>query len=198
MNYLAHAFLSFNNPDVLAGNMISDFVKGKTQYDYPLPVQKGIKLHRAIDTFTDNHKATRAMQQFFKPHYRLYAGAFCDVVYDHFLAIDTTQFAHAKALEDFTATVYKALQQQQHILPPTFKNMLPHMIANNWLYNYQFAWGIEKSFAGVVRRSAYLTESAVAFELFNTHYAAMQSLYQQFFPDVKSFAANQLQQLLNN
>ena len=29
MNYLAHAYLSFGDPDVLTGNMISDFVKGK-------------------------------------------------------------------------------------------------------------------------------------------------------------------------
>jgi acyl carrier protein phosphodiesterase len=29
MNYLAHAYLSFGEPDILAGNMISDFVKGK-------------------------------------------------------------------------------------------------------------------------------------------------------------------------
>jgi acyl carrier protein phosphodiesterase len=29
MNYLAHAFLSFKNEDVLTGNMISDYVKGQ-------------------------------------------------------------------------------------------------------------------------------------------------------------------------
>ncbi|KAF0239868.1 MAG: hypothetical protein FD183_1294 [Chitinophagaceae bacterium] len=50
MNYLAHAYLSFNEPSILLGNMISDYVKGKKQYDYPLLIQKGIHLHRAIDT----------------------------------------------------------------------------------------------------------------------------------------------------
>jgi acyl carrier protein phosphodiesterase len=29
MNYLAHAVLSFQQPDILTGNMISDFVKGR-------------------------------------------------------------------------------------------------------------------------------------------------------------------------
>ena len=29
MNYLAHAYLSFGDPGILTGNMISDFVKGK-------------------------------------------------------------------------------------------------------------------------------------------------------------------------
>ena len=40
--------------------MISDFVKGKKQFDYPINIQKGIQLHRAIDTFTDQHHATKA------------------------------------------------------------------------------------------------------------------------------------------
>ncbi len=62
MNYLAHAYLSFNMPDILVGNMISDFIKGKKQFDYPLPVQKGIRLHRAIDTFTDTHAATQELK----------------------------------------------------------------------------------------------------------------------------------------
>ena len=55
MNYLAHAFLSFRNPQILVGNMISDFVKGKKKEDYPDLIKKGIMLLRAIDNFTDLH-----------------------------------------------------------------------------------------------------------------------------------------------
>ncbi|WP_438810958.1 ACP phosphodiesterase, partial [Serratia marcescens] len=53
MNYLAHAYFSFEDPDILLGNMISDYIKGKKQYTYPLKVQAGIRLHRQIDSFTD-------------------------------------------------------------------------------------------------------------------------------------------------
>ena len=87
MNYLAHAYLSFGNADILAGNMISDFVKGKQKFGYSEAIQKGITLHRMIDTFTDSHEATRAAKQYFKPAVGLYSGAFTDVVYDHFLAL---------------------------------------------------------------------------------------------------------------
>ncbi|HEY8657933.1 MAG TPA: hypothetical protein VIL78_02790, partial [Hanamia sp.] len=87
MNYLAHAFLSFNNADILTGNMISDFVKGKAKFDYPGEIQKGIHLHRLIDSFTDSHEVTARAKKFFRPQYRLYSGAFVDIVYDHFLAI---------------------------------------------------------------------------------------------------------------
>ena len=92
MNYLAHAWLSFGQRDILVGNMISDFVKGKKRFDYSEPVQKGITLHRAIDTFTDEHEATKEAKKFFKPVVGLYAGAFMDIVYDHFLATDENEF----------------------------------------------------------------------------------------------------------
>ena len=59
MNYLAHAYLSFNIPEILVGNLISDFVKGKRKLDYPPGIRTGITLHRAIDTFTDTHPAIR-------------------------------------------------------------------------------------------------------------------------------------------
>lgn len=102
MNFLAHAFLSFNDPDILTGNMISDFVKGKRKFDYPVAIQNGIYLHRQIDNFTDFHPATARAKEFFRPHYRLYSGAFIDIVYDHFLATDHKQFNQNNPLENFT------------------------------------------------------------------------------------------------
>ncbi|HVZ26147.1 MAG TPA: hypothetical protein VG842_08840, partial [Sediminibacterium sp.] len=88
MNYLAHAYLSFRQPEILVGNMISDFVKGKKQFMYPANIQKGIRLHRAIDAFTDTHPATREAKKILEPAAGRYAAAFMDIVYDHFLAND--------------------------------------------------------------------------------------------------------------
>jgi acyl carrier protein phosphodiesterase len=197
MNYLAHAQLSFNNTSVLTGNMISDFVKGRAQYNYPLSIQTGIQLHRQIDAFTDGHAVTREMKEYFKASYRLYAGAFCDVVYDHFLANDINEFENEMALQNFTQFVYTCLEKDELLLPEPFKKMLPYMQSQNWLYNYRNLWGMEKSFGGLVRRSKYLTDSTAAFEIFQTNYTTFQQLYTVFFPEIKSFAAHQLQELLN-
>lgn len=198
MNFLAHARLSFNHPQILVGNMISDFVKGKKQFDYPVQIQKGIKLHRAIDEFTDAHAATKEMKLFFKPYYQLYAGAFCDVAYDYFLANDTTEFINDNALAQFATDTYKILDANLYVLPEVFKITLPYMKENNWLYNYKSKPGIEKSFAGLVRRAKYLSESNRALDVLNTNYKSMESLYNQFYPDVKDFALKQLGQLLIN
>ncbi|MGG9971004.1 ACP phosphodiesterase [Ferruginibacter sp. SUN002] len=198
MNYLAHAYLSFNHPDILTGNMISDFVKGKKKFEYATGIQKGMVLHRAIDDFTDTHPATQEAKQFFRPQYRLYAGAFIDVVYDHFLATDTNQFPTEENLLQFSESTYNKLYDHFEVLPERFQKMLPFMKTQNWLYNYQFTDGIEKSFGGLVRRAAYLTESAIAFEIFNTHYDELKKFYNAFFPELKNFAVHHLQQLSKN
>lgn len=198
MNYLAHAYLSFNKPDILAGNMISDYIKGKKQFDYPLPVQAGIQLHRGIDNFTDMHPATRELRSFFRPHYRLYAGAFADVSYDHFLAIDKNEFSSAGILDSFARDTYARLEPYQDIFPAYFRAIFPYMKAQNWLFNYQFTWAIEKSFAGVVKRAAYLSESEIAFEIFNKHYTNIGDCYLAFFPDLKKYTLNRLAALSEN
>lgn len=197
MNYLAHAYLSFSNPPILVGNMISDYIKGKKQFDYPLPVQKGIKLHRAIDDYTDTHPATRDLKSYFRPQYRLYSGAFADVVYDHFLANDTNEFSSEMELKKFAASTYHLLESYTTFFPLPFKKVFPYMKEYDWLYNYRHRWGIEKSLGGVVRRSAYLTESEIAFKIFNAHYTGMQDCYRAFFPDLKKFSAGKLDELLN-
>ena len=195
MNYLAHAYLSFGYPDILLGNMISDFVKGKKQFDYPINIQKGIQLHRAIDTFTDQHHATKAAKQYFKPAVGPYAGAFIDVVYDHFLALDNRELTDT-GWKDFSEDVYRELATYQSILPEKFARMLPFMTSQDWLYNYRFKWGIEYSFGGVTRRAQYLTDSGPVFALFTDHYTELENHYRNFFPDVKKFARSHFEAIL--
>ena len=188
MNYLAHAYLSFQQPGLVVGNMISDFIKGKKQYDYPPHIFKGIRLHRAIDEFTDNHEATRQAKVFFRPAYRLYAGAFVDVVFDHFLAKDITIFPSENALAQFATATYETLNENFAFLPQRFQQMLPHMQQHNWLLNYATLKGIEQSLGGLVRRSAYITDSATAFQILQDNYQPLQQCYQVFFPQLMMMA----------
>jgi acyl carrier protein phosphodiesterase len=197
MNFLAHAYLSFDEPEILAGNMISDFVKGKKQYDYAPLIQKGIRLHRAIDTFTDDHPCTKEIKKFFSPAYRLYAGAFTDIVYDYFLANDPRAFPSAADLENFTRRAYTQLAQNLYVMPAGFQQVFPHMQKYNWLYNYRFDWGIRKSFNGMASRAKYITESDTAYIVFMSNLHLMQPWYDEFFPMLKKYAAATLEELLN-
>ncbi|WP_207511455.1 ACP phosphodiesterase [Longitalea luteola] len=194
MNYLAHAYLSFNQPAVLAGNLFSDFVKGKQVNQYPEEIRKGILLHRAIDSFTDEHPATREAKIIFKPYYRLYSAAFIDVSYDHFLANDWQQFTD-DSLQEFSQQVYVSLDKYLDVFPEPFRQLFPYMKQYNWLYNYRNRSGIERSFAGVVHRSQYLTDSQTAFKLFEDNYHKLEQYYADFFPALHKFTRTTLERM---
>lgn len=192
MNYLAHAYLSFNQPAIVVGNLISDYVKGKKQFDYPDDIRRGIVLHRSIDTFTDEHPVTKRAKDIFRPYYRLYSGAFIDVVFDHFLANDKQQFTE-NSLYQFSQEVYAILDSYQGHLPEPFRQIFPYMKKYNWLFNYRTRSGIERSFEGLTHRARYISESLPAFALFEQHYTQLQQQYTQFFPAVHQFAFDNLQ-----
>ena len=195
MNYLAHAYLSFGHPEILTGNMISDYVKGNKQFDFSPAIQSGIQLHRAIDQFTDEHPVTREAKNLFRKDYRLYSGAFIDVVFDHFLATDVKEFGKEEILHDFTRVTYEKLELYQSVFPDRFSKMFPYMKEQNWLLNYRNNWGLKKSFEGLVHRAAYMYESQTAYDLFEKHYADLGKYYQDFFPELKSFSMQKFAEL---
>lgn len=191
MNFLAHAYLSFGDADLLTGNMISDFVKGAAQYQYPEKIQTGIRLHRAIDTFTDGHPATKEAMQFFKTPYRLYSGPIVDVVYDHFLASDTAIFPN-NTLLPFSQEVYAMLEENAAHLPPNFVRMFAYMKADNWLWNYRSRAGLASSLRGLMRRATYIRETDSAMDIFEKNFLALQGCYHAFIEDVKTLAKQQI------
>ena len=197
MNYLAHAYLSFGDPDILAGNMISDFIKGKKKFDYPHRIQMGITLHRKIDEYTDTHPATRQAKQYLKSPAGLYAGAFIDIIYDHFLANDPYEFEEG-ALAVFTQNTYAQLETLENILPEKFQKFLFHMRTQDWLLHYQSTQGIHNSFRGLCRRAKYIDDPDPVFEAFLKYYEELKMSYEFFFPHVKTFAYHELLYLRGN
>ena len=152
-------------------------------------------MHRNIDTFTDSSEATRIAKEVFRPAYRLYSGAITDIIYDHFLANDENEFPEGSLLP-FSQEVYVVLEKYHSWLPSQFAGMFPYMRSQNWLYNYPTRGGIDKSLRGLVRRSAFLTESNTAFVLFELHYDLLKTCYGQLIIEIKPYAKQRLQELL--
>ena len=195
MNYLGHAYLSFNSPQILVGNMISDFVKGKEKFVFNGNIQKGMVLHRAIDEFTDTHQATKRAMEVFRPSYRLYSAPIMDILFDYFLANDPNLFSdHTLSL--FAQDIYAHLEQNTVHLPNRFLQVFTYMKADNWLYNYKYPEGIRRSLAGLVRRATYINESDTAYRLFLENRDVLNECYKQFFADVKQFAKEKFEELV--
>ena len=185
MNFLAHSYLSFSE-EQLVGNMIADFVKNRDVARLPESIQKGIKLHRAIDTFTDAHPLIHEAKAPFRPLVRLYSGAFVDVAFDYFLANDTTENSQCE-WQEHSQRVYAVLRRYEEFLPEVFKKVLDKMQQDDWLYNYRNEWGIEYSFRNVVNKAQFLDKTTNVFPAFLANKDFLREKYEIFFPEIKSF-----------
>jgi acyl carrier protein phosphodiesterase len=115
MNYLAHLLLSGKSDELLVGNLIGDFVKGKIEGHYPGGIGEGIMLHRQIDSFTGTHPRAISGRNRFSPERRRLAGIILDVCFDHFLIRHWELYSSTKFL-DFVDDVHRRLQPYKHIL----------------------------------------------------------------------------------
>jgi acyl carrier protein phosphodiesterase len=198
MNYLAHAYLSFDIAEITVGNMMSDFVKGKQKELYPSKIRQGIVLHRAIDSFTDTHSVTKKAKAFFREEYGLYAGPLTDIIYDHFLANDPVIFPLGEvgsALKGFAERTYQQVAAFEDLLPERFAQLFYYMRREDWLSHYGYKELIFKSFEGLHRRAKYMPPAERAKRLFEAHYEDLEGCYAEFFPELKDFALRTLDQL---
>lgn len=157
MNILAHGFLSGRNTDLLIGNFIGDFIKGdptSPRHHLTPGEVAGVRLHRAIDSFTDAHPDVAAVRDLLHPRCHKYAGAAVDIFFDHFLSINFQNLT-GEPLAEFVPYFYQTLQANVARLPPPAMRMADYMIRQDWLTNYQFMDGIDRSLKGVARRTIY-------------------------------------------
>lgn len=179
MNYLAHSILSFSDGQ-LVGNMIADFIKNSDRELFPLNIQEGIRLHRAIDTFTDAHPAVSEAKKIFSPVVRLYSGAFVDVAFDYFAA----HLYSEQELKLHSAKTYKILWENERWLPENYRKMLVNMEHDDWLTNYRQDQGIKFSMQNVLHKAKYLEKDIPVFEVFLEHKTELQIYFDRFFPDI--------------
>lgn len=193
MNYLGHALLSMGDPDLLAGNMIGDYVKGTAALDdYSEGVQKGIILHRKIDSFADSDVAALRARVWFREKYGLYSGAIIDTIFDHYIATDPQFFKTEAELLSFSQDVYKKLEGYNDIFPEGFAKMFPYMKEQNWLYNYRTMTGVSRSLQGLQRRAKYMEPSEDAYQTFVIRYYELAQSYYDFMEKAYKYVKTEL------
>lgn len=151
MNYLGHLFLSGDDPLVIVGNFMADAVKGGRLDGFPVQVAKGIRLHRAIDSFTDTHPAQRAGRERVRAHAGRYSGVVMDLFFDHLLAEQWSRL-HATPLPEFASRMYTLLNANKDSMDERTRQMLHYMAKGDWLTGYARLDGIGQALAGLARR----------------------------------------------
>ncbi|MBJ6145955.1 ACP phosphodiesterase [Hymenobacter sp. BT559] len=193
MNFLAHLYLA--GPDATApayadhllGQFIADSVPGRQFEQYLPEVQAGIRMHRAIDTFTDQHPVVRRTTARLRDAgYGKYAGVVADMFYDHFLARNFEEYA-GEALGGFTQRVYAVLAGRAAEFPAPVQRFFPYLVQQNWLLGYAEIAGIERALQGLSRRASPGSGMETAGAELRRNYAAYEADFRVFFPELLAF-----------
>lgn len=184
MNFLAHAYLSGNDKEILLGNFIGDSVKGSDLGKLPERVQQGVLLHRKIDTFTDSHSVVRESVERLRPVYRKYSGVIIDMFYDHYLARNWIDHSSI-TLNEFANDVYSLMKLNYDILPSRSQQMLPYMIQYNWLVLYAQIEGLEIILTQMANRATFESNMEKAGKELREKYHLFENEFNRFFSELK-------------
>ncbi len=186
MNFLAHIYLSGDDDLIKIGNFMADGIRGKHFLIYPEKVQKGIILHRAIDSFTDAHPVFRQSTKRLHAVHHHYSAVIVDVFYDHFLAKNWQKYSE-DPLELYISNFYRSLEKNREILTERTKGMMPYMIDQNWLLSYKSVDGIEHILSQMDRRTKHRSIMKNSVKSLREFYNGYENEFNLFFEDLSGF-----------
>ena len=184
MNFLAHIYLSGESDLLKIGNFMADGIRGKQFETYPLEIQKGIILHRFIDTYTDSHPIFRQSTKRLHEKYHHYAGVIVDVFYDHFLSKNWNNYSDEK-LENFVERFYLSLQDNYDLLSERTQKIMPYMIEQNWLTSYQTVEGIRRILSQMDKRTKNESKMGFSSAELVEYYSEFEQEFIVFFEDLR-------------
>ena len=184
MNFLAHALLSPDDDEILAGNVFADLIKGRVEGTVPPGIVTGIALHRAIDRFADRHHAFKSCVACVAAPRRRYATVIVDVFFDHCLARcwadhSTVEFGA------FVERVCTRMERQADVLPVRDRARLERMLESRWLALYATRNGLDRAFAGLARRARFGHRLAEAATDLDRHYPMIEAAFRVLMPALR-------------
>lgn len=183
MNYLAHFYLAYPHDELMFGNFIGDGVKGSDLMRFSEGIQRGIRFHRFIDSYTDSHPEVAEAKRLFQPFQGKYSPVVVDVMFDHLLATKWSDF-HQLSLEQFAEMCYSLMAQKQAMMPERSARFYGYMVSNNLLINYGNRDGLDRVFQGMDNRARFASEMKATYDNFITVKDEFTSRFDAFFPDL--------------
>jgi acyl carrier protein phosphodiesterase len=186
MNHLMHLFLSGSDPEILAGNLMGDFVKGRLDDRFSSGIRRGIEIHRRIDSFAAGNEFFLHSKHSIDPSYGHFRAVLVDIFYDHFLARYWEEFSPL-GLEDFIRLSYQTVSRFEAQLPLRLLELLPRMFSRHWLVAYREPSGIEtalRSMSDRLKRSNPLAEGLAELSRKRDHLLAD---FRGFMPEICAY-----------
>lgn len=187
MNYLFHLFLSGNDPDILTGNFMGDFVKGRLDKSLPPRLRRGIELHRRIDSFARDQADFNRSRLRIAPEFGLYRGVLIDLFYDHFLALSWQDWSQ-QPLTNYLARTRTVVEARSALLPERLRSSVP-IIFEELLPSYAEPAGVSRALERMSRRVVRANPLAAGGAELTRHYHDLKRDFLCFLPEAQDFAA---------
>jgi len=186
MNILFHMFLSGDNPELLIGNFMGDFVKGPLGDSYPPQIRQGLLLHRRIDSFAQKNADFQASRLRLPARYGLYRGVLVDLFYDHFLANEWDSWSD-RPLVEYLVRVRRIIEEHQTLMSQQLQALIPVMF-DELLPSYRSIVGIESALYRMSRRVKRANPLAEGGRELSLHYRELQADFGKFMITVNQFS----------
>jgi acyl carrier protein phosphodiesterase len=135
VNYIAHIHIAQLTQTSMVGNFLGDFVKGSQLECWPRDIEQGIRLHRKVDVFTDQHRDVRQLKMLFPPDLKKAAGIALDIYFDHLLLLHWRKFSMQDSGVLF-AQFYQQLLAMELDAGNSFKRVKEGLLNHRWLEDY--------------------------------------------------------------
>ena len=187
MNYLAHALLAGDDDALRLGGILGDFVHGQPDpATYPARVISGIRLHRAIDVYTDAHPQVLAAKACLPSPYRRYAGILLDMWFDHCLARSFPDWSE-QPLTEYSMALRGLLRRRDDLLTPALRRFRTYMEANDLPAGYADRVTLGRALVGIGQRLSRANPLDTALPVLLAHEDELQRRFEVFFPQLRVF-----------
>ena len=193
MNYLAHFKLAENHPKLLVGNLLADHVKGRLVGQLEPGIESGIRLHRAIDAFTDSHPLVQSSRARFDYKYRRYGGIITDIVFDHFLALHWKHY-DSRPLDIFCRDTTNEIIRYKGCLSDPARDQIERMIENKSMEHYVDPRFIRRSLVYLSKKLKRKNPLDSGYSQFKTFELTLKRDFFLFFPKLQDFAHSWIQE----
>jgi acyl carrier protein phosphodiesterase len=177
----------------MLGGIVADFARNPEIEALPRDVQEGVRLHRAIDGFTDRHPMVQRSVGRISASAGWFASIVIDIYYDHILA-RTWQRYNLEPLGHFSARAYHSLQRQLPTAPIAAQLFLQQFIKRDLIGEYATLEGITRTLARVSEKIAQRIPKRALWlpdlvpEL-RAREERLEEDFRSFYPELMTFAA---------
>ena len=199
MNFLAHCLIGSraagDQPDapsaaaLLAGGFLGDFVKGQVPAEMPTDLALGVRLHRRVDAYSNQHPDIRTSSDRFPPELRRLAPILVDILCDHLLSRTWADY-HDQEISHFTSAIYREVAAHADWLPDTGMQFLDYARERDLLARYG-DWSVtEGAMRSITRRLKRPELNPLLAEAVPPLLDDLEADFHRYFPDILAHASD--------